>query len=359
MLNLIISFDDPMERLLYGEPDPWLAQFECRHRDVTIHYNDDGSYGGAVSRPHPHPHETEDDDRTEGTAWDFDQTAQENERREQERQGLIAPDAPEGPEGPDYDDQSSDTDNRVPDWLSHQVGQERWQEWSDADRQAILDRREEWEWRESTSDVPEWLAGPIGQEEWSGYSNADRRALLAQGQGRLTGEQLETALAAAAPGDLGNVAVSLVMQAVQAGDFATLRRMVFHEDLADLTFTYIDADRVKQQLSARQYIANVAIPLVRSTHYTSGAVTAENAPSAWNLDQGRRNSALAVLNDPYATPAELLAAADTLNGLADVYQDTGLTLQVDHDGDEATPNEPITAAEQLRKMGRLCRRPGR
>ena len=31
MLNLIITCDDPTERLLYGEPDPWLAQFECRH----------------------------------------------------------------------------------------------------------------------------------------------------------------------------------------------------------------------------------------------------------------------------------------------------------------------------------------
>ena len=31
MLKLIISFGEPMERLLYGEPDSWLAQFECRH----------------------------------------------------------------------------------------------------------------------------------------------------------------------------------------------------------------------------------------------------------------------------------------------------------------------------------------
>ena len=359
MLHLLISCDDDMERLLYGEPDPWLRQFECRHRDITISYNDDGSYGGAVSRPHPHPHETEDDDRTEGTAWDFDQTSEENERREQERQGLIAPDAPGSDlavQGLDHDDQSSDTDNRVPDtdnrvpdWLSHQVSQEQWQEYSDDFRQVILDRREEWEWRESNSDVPEWLAGSISQEEWSGYSNADRRALLAQEQGRLTGEQLETALAAAAPDDLGTVAASLVTQAVQAGDFATLRRMVFHEDLADLTFTYTDADGVKQQLSARRYILNVAIPRVRSTS-PGGAVTAENAPSAWNLDLGRRNSALAVLNDPYATPAELLAAADTLNGLADVYQDTGLTLQVDHDGDPDTLSQPTPAADWLRKV---------
>ena len=34
MLNPLISCDDPMERLLYGEPDSWLAQFECRHNHV-------------------------------------------------------------------------------------------------------------------------------------------------------------------------------------------------------------------------------------------------------------------------------------------------------------------------------------
>ena len=31
MLNLIITWDDPTERLLYGAPDPYLALFECRH----------------------------------------------------------------------------------------------------------------------------------------------------------------------------------------------------------------------------------------------------------------------------------------------------------------------------------------
>ena len=30
IMNLLISFDDPMERLIRGEPDPFLAQFECR-----------------------------------------------------------------------------------------------------------------------------------------------------------------------------------------------------------------------------------------------------------------------------------------------------------------------------------------
>ncbi len=30
MKNLLIELDDPIERLLYGEPDPWLALHECR-----------------------------------------------------------------------------------------------------------------------------------------------------------------------------------------------------------------------------------------------------------------------------------------------------------------------------------------
>ena len=33
MLHLLISFDGPEDRLLYGKPDPWLAEFECRNND--------------------------------------------------------------------------------------------------------------------------------------------------------------------------------------------------------------------------------------------------------------------------------------------------------------------------------------
>ena len=40
MLNLLISCDDPMERLLYGEPDPWLRSFECRVTPGTPGWND-------------------------------------------------------------------------------------------------------------------------------------------------------------------------------------------------------------------------------------------------------------------------------------------------------------------------------
>ena len=40
MLHLLISCDDPMERLLYGEPDPWLRSFECRVTPGTPGWND-------------------------------------------------------------------------------------------------------------------------------------------------------------------------------------------------------------------------------------------------------------------------------------------------------------------------------
>ena len=31
MLSSLLTPDDPMEQLIYGEPDPWLRLFECRH----------------------------------------------------------------------------------------------------------------------------------------------------------------------------------------------------------------------------------------------------------------------------------------------------------------------------------------
>ena len=55
------------------------------------------------------------------------------------------------------------------------------------------------------------------------------------------------------------------------------------------------------------------------------------------------------LNDPNATPEQLQQAAATLSGLADAFDGSGFERSWDHDNDEATPNEPITAAEQLRK----------
>ena len=59
MLNLLISFDDPMERLLYGEPDPWLAQFECRHDVGYQHFHNDVNPptgpGGPEPEPEPEP----------------------------------------------------------------------------------------------------------------------------------------------------------------------------------------------------------------------------------------------------------------------------------------------------------------
>ena len=55
MLNLIISFDDPMERLLYGEPDPCLSLWECKHYDAGFpeHTHNDGDGNGdyGIGRP--------------------------------------------------------------------------------------------------------------------------------------------------------------------------------------------------------------------------------------------------------------------------------------------------------------------
>ena len=72
-------------------------------------------------------------------------------------------------------------------------------------------------------------------------------------------------------------------------------------------------------------------------------------PAAWNNNLDTINGALATLNDENATPEELQAAAATLNGLADAFDGSGFERGWDHDNDEATPDQPITAAAQLRK----------
>ena len=41
MLHLIITWDDPTERLLYGAPDPYLALFECRHDVGYQHHHNE------------------------------------------------------------------------------------------------------------------------------------------------------------------------------------------------------------------------------------------------------------------------------------------------------------------------------
>ena len=43
MLNMTITFDAPTERLLCGNPDPWLTSFECRRT------RDSSPYGGRGS----------------------------------------------------------------------------------------------------------------------------------------------------------------------------------------------------------------------------------------------------------------------------------------------------------------------
>ena len=46
MLNMTITFDAPTERLLYGNPDPWLASFECRRTRDSSPYGGRGSDSG-------------------------------------------------------------------------------------------------------------------------------------------------------------------------------------------------------------------------------------------------------------------------------------------------------------------------
>ena len=105
----------------------------------------------------------------------------------------------------------------------------------------------------------------------------------------------------------------------------------------------------ERQVSAHEYINAVAIPRVQARTYTGGDITEQNASSAWNGNLDTVNEALDTLNDPNATPEQLQQAATTLSGLADAFTGSGFERTWDHDNDESTPDQPITAAEQLRK----------
>ena len=62
MLNLIITWDDPTERLLYGAPDPYLALFECRHDvDYQHHHNEVNPPTGPGGPKPPEPPDPDPD----------------------------------------------------------------------------------------------------------------------------------------------------------------------------------------------------------------------------------------------------------------------------------------------------------
>ena len=58
MLNLLIHCDDPVERLLYSEPDPWLALHECCHDWFNERFvrDENGKIIGTERVPISHEH---------------------------------------------------------------------------------------------------------------------------------------------------------------------------------------------------------------------------------------------------------------------------------------------------------------
>ena len=66
MLNLLISCDDPMERLLYGEPDPWLALHQCRHVIYDNFVSTEPAYTWGNEVPHSHTPEEAEEYRQSG-----------------------------------------------------------------------------------------------------------------------------------------------------------------------------------------------------------------------------------------------------------------------------------------------------
>ena len=98
MLSLLIQFDDPIERLLYGEPDEWLRLHEPRHYLPERHFHD-RYWPGAQGDPDdpdiepwyevgdPPPGATlygeHDRDWAERSGWGAEQTPEAQERYEE------------------------------------------------------------------------------------------------------------------------------------------------------------------------------------------------------------------------------------------------------------------------------------
>ena len=150
-------------------------------------------------------------------------------------------------------------------------------------------------------------------------------------------------------GNLGDVAATLVGEAEASNNLGLLDWLATHASLENVTFTFTDDAGLERQVSAHEYLNAVAIPRVQARTYTGGDITEQNAPAAWNSNLDTITGALDTLNDPNATPEQLQQAAATLSGLGDAFEGSGFERRWDHDNDESTPDQQITAAEQLRK----------
>ena len=84
MKNLLIQFDDPMERLLYGEPDEWLALHVCRHDWFNERFvrDENGQITGTERVPIAHEHgETTGDPSDQGYGERITYTDENGEER--------------------------------------------------------------------------------------------------------------------------------------------------------------------------------------------------------------------------------------------------------------------------------------
>ena len=380
MLNLIITCDDPTERLLYGESDPWLAQFECRHDVGYQHHhnvvNPPTGPGGpqppdppdppdpptstpSTPRPPPPPPPPPEPSQADIDDWrDRQQTGEPSQSlAESVWRGQQA--------GREAEEQGSD--NPAVDRVQ-QSGAERAQRQEEIDR-ARFDPTSEYDveeglrqLRDLTNRAPgdpdaEWHDELLELYEtyadaWEAEGLSDMRLTDGQGNAITLGEYLADQRSRLAV--WRNVRRTLgtiddILSTTDAGDVAELQALADDPATADLPITVAGPDGAPVQTTVGDHITDTLIPRVQRSIYTDGDITPQNAPAAWNSNLDAVKEAVDTLNDPNATPEQLQQAAATLSGLADAFDGSGFERSWDHDNDEATPEQPITAAEKLRK----------
>ena len=132
----------------------------------------------------------------------------------------------------------------------------------------------------------------------------------------------------------------------EPGDVAALQAIADDPEKADLTIIVPGPDGEPVQTTVGEYLNNTLIPNHQQRIYDpDGPITEANAASAWNQDQPDIDAALATLNDPDATPEELRAAAETLQGLAGKYgEDVSLAFST------GVADDPETAADESKEV---------
>ena len=289
MLNLIVSFDDPMERLLYGEPDPGLALFECRHDVGYQHHhntvNPPTGPGGPEPEPEPEPEgpdstpqpDPEPDPDPPGSEPSPAQIAEWQDRHETGEQSYSLAESVWRAQQAGREVEARQSDNPAVARVE-QSGVERQLRQEEIDRERFAPSPEydvdeglrqlhdltdrapgdtDAEWYDRLIELYETYA-----DAWEAAGLLDTRLTDGQGNTFTLGEYLADQRSRLAVrqtlGDIDHITAAL-----DPGDVAALQAIADDPAQASLPITVTGADGQPAQTTVGDYIENVLIPQVQ------------------------------------------------------------------------------------------------